>query len=230
MEFRGQVLNRAEFIIQDLTPFCDPFLRGVTYPCLQEHFYILYNEGESDFLKRENMSKGWKIYWVIVAVTITNYLTMVLWSLPLVSEMARGGVPFDMRPGGYSLEDARVFLAVINNEGRDFYLNTQQLLDFFYPTLFAITVAIPLVHLVPRYWGWTLALLAIAAGVFDYLENSAVGIMLRVEPDLVTEAMVSSANNWTLAKSISTTIASIALLVVLCIKAIAWLQSFRVRS
>ena len=48
------------------------------------------------------MSKGWKIYWVVVAAMVTNYLTMVLWSLPLVSEMAGGGVPFDMRPGGYS--------------------------------------------------------------------------------------------------------------------------------
>jgi len=48
--------------------------------------------------------------------------------------------------------------------------------------------------------------------------------MLRVEPDALTEAMVVSANNWTLAKSISTTIASVALLVVLCVKGIAWLK------
>ncbi len=171
------------------------------------------------------MNKSWKIYWVVVAVTVTNYLTMVLWSLPLVSEMADGGVPFDMRPGGYSFEEAQVFLTSMNNEGRDFYLNTQQLLDFFYPTLFAISVAIPLAHLLPRYWGWPLALLAIVAGCFDHLENSAVAIMLRIEPNLVTEAMVSSANSWTLAKSISTSIASIALVIVLCIKGIVWLKT-----
>ncbi|PCI40143.1 MAG: hypothetical protein COB46_07345 [Rhodospirillaceae bacterium] len=100
------------------------------------------------------MSKGWKIYWVVVFVTVTNYLTMVLWSLPLVSDMAGGGVPFDMRPSGYSFEEAQVFLMAMSNKGRDFYLNTQHLLDFFYPTLFAITVAIALIHLVPRYWGW----------------------------------------------------------------------------
>ena len=176
------------------------------------------------------MSKGWKIYWVVVAVTVTNYLTMVLWSLPLVSEMADGGVPFDMRPGGYSFEEAQMFLTATNNEGRDFYLNIQQLLDFFYPTLFAISVAIPLAHLVPRYWGWSLALLAIAAGVFDHLENSAVSIMLRAEPDLVTEAMVSSANNWTLAKSVSTSIVSIALLIVLCRKGITWLKSRKIEA
>ena len=48
---------------------------------------------------------------------------------------------------------------------------------------------------------------------------------LRVQPDALTEAMVSTASNWTLAKSISTTIASVALLVVLCVKGIAWLKT-----
>lgn len=176
------------------------------------------------------MSKGWKVYWAVVAVTVANYLTMVLWSLPLVSEMAGGGVPFDMRPGGYSFEEARVFLSAMSSEGREFYLNTQQLLDFFYPTLFAITVSIALVHLMPRYWGSILALVAIAAGGFDHLENGAVAIMLDVTPDLVTEAMVSTASNWTLAKSISTTFVSIALLVVLCIKGIAWFKSRKAKD
>jgi hypothetical protein len=171
------------------------------------------------------MSKGWKIYWVLVAATITNYLTMVLWSLPMVSEMAGGSVPFDMRPGGYTFHEAREFLTVITAAGRDFYLNTQQLLDLFYPTLFAITVAISLVHLVPRHWGWTLAALAISAGVLDHLENSAVAVMLRVEPDALTEVMVSTASNWSLAKSISTTMALVALLVVLFLKGIAWLKN-----
>ena len=176
------------------------------------------------------MSKGWKIYWIMVAATVTNYLMMILWSLPLVSEMAGGGVPFDMRVGGYTFDDARVFLTVITDAGRDFYLNTQQLLDLFYPTLFAITVATPLVHLMPRYWGWTLAMPAIAAGVSDHLENSAVAVMLRVEPDALTEAMVSTASNWSLVKSILTTIALVALLVILCIKGIAWLKTRQARA
>ena len=176
------------------------------------------------------MSKGWKIYWVVVAATVTNYLIMVLWSLPLVSEMAGGGVPFDMRLGGYTFDEARVFLTAITDAGRDFYLNTQQLLDLFYPTLFAITVAVPLAHLVPRYWGWTLAALAITAGVMDHLENSAVAVMLRVEPDALTEVMVSTASNWTLAKSIATTIALVALLVVLCLKCIAWLKARQLQA
>ena len=171
------------------------------------------------------MTTGWKIYWAVVAATVANYLIMVLWSLPLVAEMAGGRVPFDMRPGGYSFDDALAFLNAINDSGRDFYLNTQQFLDFFYPTLFATTVAIPMVHLMPRYLGWPMAALAIGAGTFDYLENSAVAAMLRVEPDEVTEAMVSTASTLTLTKSISTTIASVALLAVLCIKWGKWLKN-----
>jgi len=171
------------------------------------------------------VSTGWKIYWVVVATTVTNYLTMVLWSLPHVSELADGSMPFDMRPFGYSFDDALVFLSAIDDQGRDFYLDTQQLLDSMYPALFAITVAIPLVRLVPRYWGWMLAVVAIAAGIFDYLENRAVAVLLTTEPDLVTETMVYTANNWTLAKSISTTIASVALLVALLVKGIKWVKN-----
>lgn len=176
------------------------------------------------------MSKGWKIYWIIVAATVTNYLIMVLWSLPLVSKMAGCYEPFDMRLSGYSFDEARLFLTSITDAGRDFYLNTQQLLDLFYPTLFAITLSIPMVHLVPRYWGWALAVPAIAGGAFDHLENRAVAVMLRVEPDALTEAMVSTASNWTLAKSISITIALVALLVVLCIHGIAWLNTRKTQA
>lgn len=171
------------------------------------------------------ISTGWKMYWVLVAATVTNYLIMVLWSLPRVSEMAGGGVPFDMRPGGYTFDEARAFLSGMTDAGRDFYLNTQQRLDVIYPTLLAITVAIPLAYWAPRYWGRTLATLAIAAGVFDHLENSAVAVLLRAEPDSLNEVMVSTASNWSLAKSISTTMALVALLLVLCTKGMAWLKT-----
>jgi len=171
------------------------------------------------------MTIGWKIYWAIVATTVATYLTMVLWSLPLIAEMADGRAPFDMRPGGYSFDEAMAFLNAIDDVGRDFYLDTQQFLDSFYPALFVISVAIPLAHLMPRYLGWPLAMLAIGAGTFDYLENGAVAIMLSTEPDELTETMVSTASTWTLAKSILTTVVSLALVALLCVKAGGWLKS-----
>ncbi len=48
------------------------------------------------------MSTGWKIYWIIIAATVTNYLIMILWSLPQVSEMAGGNVPNAMPEGEHS--------------------------------------------------------------------------------------------------------------------------------
>jgi len=170
------------------------------------------------------MTIGWKVYWIVVAATVTNYLIMILWSLPLVSEMAGGNVPFDMRPGGYSFDEALIFLKTINDSGRNFYLNTQHVLDFFYPSLLAVSLAIPLIHLLPRYLGWPLAALAIGAAASDYLENIYVAGMLKLEPAVVTEAMVSVASNWTLTKSISTTIASVALLIALAFKGVKWFK------
>lgn len=175
-------------------------------------------------------SRGWKVYWVFLAATVTNYLIMVLWSLPLVSKMAGGDVPFDMRPAGYSFEEAQVFLTLISDAGRVFYLDTQHYLDFFYPTLFAITAAIALNHSLPTYWGRSLAVLGIAAGVFDHLENNAVAVMLREGPDTITEAMVSTASNWSLAKSTSTTIVLVALMAALCIKGIARLKTRKAQA
>ena len=170
------------------------------------------------------MSSGWKIYWAIVAITISNYLVMVLWSLPKISLMAGGAVPFDMRPGGYSFEEAVAFVSALSPSGRDFYLNTQHLLDSFYPALLSITLAIGLITLVPRYWGWTMAVIAVMAGIFDYLENASVAQILSLAPDYITPSMVSTASNWTVAKSVSTTVASIVLLISLAVKLTAWLQ------
>ena len=149
---------------------------------------------------------------------------MVAWSLPLISEMSDGKAPFDLRPGGYSFDEAQAFLANITDAGRDFYLNTQQLLDFFYPTLFSITVAIALVRLVRGYLGWVLASFAIAGVVLDHLENNAVAAMLQIEAEQLTEPMVSIASTWTLVKSLTVTISLLALLAALCIKGISWIK------
>lgn len=176
------------------------------------------------------MSTGWKVYWIIIAATVINYLIMILWSLPQVSEMAGGNVPFDMRPGGYSFDEAIIFLESISDSGRNFYLNTQHVLDFFYPGLLAASLAIPLIHLMPRYLGWPLAVVAIVAAASDYLENSSVATMLKLEPAVVTESMVSMASNWTLAKSVSTSIASVALLIALGFNGVKWFKARYNRS
>jgi hypothetical protein len=58
-----------------------------------------------------------RIFWLVVAATLGVYLVMVLWSIPRISAEA-GGLPvFDLRPGGYTFEEARAFLAALSPEG-----------------------------------------------------------------------------------------------------------------
>ena len=65
----------------------------------------------------------------LFAATIGLYLVMLLWSLPKIAAEAGGLTPFDMRPGGYSLAEARAFLAALSPEGTAFYLGVQHRLD-----------------------------------------------------------------------------------------------------
>ena len=171
------------------------------------------------------MSNGWKVYWAIVAVTITNYLLMILWSLPKISQMAGGRVPFDMRPGGYSFEEAMAFVTAIDASGREFYLNTQHVLDSIYPALLSVTLAVGMVNLLPRCWGWVMAALSVAAGVFDLFENAIVARILNLTPEYITPELISTASSWTLAKSVSTTIASVVLIAALAVKMVQRLQN-----
>ncbi len=173
------------------------------------------------------MTVKWKIYWAIVSLAVINYLIMVLWSLPMIAQMTEGQIPFDMRPMGYSFQDAHSFVLTISDQGRDFYLRTQQLLDTFYAALLAASLAIPLIHLMPAFWGWPFGALAIFAAIFDYLENYAVANMLQVGPSGLTETMVSTASQYTVAKSLSTSFAVLILCAVLVQKAIKW---FKVRG
>ena len=57
------------------------------------------------------------VYWIVFAVTLAVYGTMLAWSLPTVAASAEGLMPFDMRPGGYSFAEAEAFLAALSAEG-----------------------------------------------------------------------------------------------------------------
>ena len=90
-------------------------------------------------------------FWALFAVTNIVYLVMVVWSLPKVSEAAGGLVPFDMRPTGYSFEEAKAFLAALGPEGTAFYLHVQQRLDLLYPALLAATLFFAIRALTPSW-------------------------------------------------------------------------------
>ncbi|MCP4237894.1 MAG: hypothetical protein GY770_30740 [Aestuariibacter sp.] len=127
-------------------------------------------------------------------------------------------IPFDLRPRGYSFEEAVEFLARLSTDGNLFYLEVQQYLDFAYPTLLAATLGFAIYLLAPRRWGslrLVLSFVAIPGAIFDYLENQAVAQMLRLNIEDVTSQLVETASRWTVLKSMSTTLAAVVLLIIL---------------
>lgn len=151
------------------------------------------------------MRRATRPFWLLFALTLAIYLVMVGWSLPKIAADAGGLVAFDLRPAGYSHEEARAFLTMLSAEGTDFYLDVQHRLDLAYPALLAATLFFAVLLLTPARWGWLrwlLALVAVPAAVFDYLENGAVASMLEAGAGGLTAEMVEAASFYTRLKSL----------------------------
>lgn len=158
------------------------------------------------------------IYALLVAITFGIFMVMVLWTLPEISASANGLKPFDLRPSGYSFEEAIAFLQAISDEGRDIYLGIQHTLDIFYPVLLAMVLVIFFTQMTSFIWAGILSLIAIAGAVFDFLENMGVKSLFelhKVSPEAITPKMVETLSNWTFLKSATTSLAFVALLVLL---------------
>jgi hypothetical protein len=168
------------------------------------------------------------LFWGVVGLTVAVYSTMLGWSLPTISRAAGGQLPFDMRPGGYSLADVRGFLASLTPAGADFYRTVQHTLDIFYPPMLALAVAISIGALLPvrfKWWKWIVATPAMLTFPLDYLENAFVERMLALGRSGVTEELVGWASQVTVLKSQATTVAMSILLVLLVARGIGLSQA-----
>jgi hypothetical protein len=155
-------------------------------------------------------------FWFLAGATIVVYLFMVLLTLPYIQGQAGGLAPFDMRPLGYSFDEAKAFLTALSPEGKAYYLGVQHWLDIFFPGLIAATLYCALVVLLRPYMGGNgrfVAALAAFVAIFDWLENYAVAGMLNAGPDGITPDMVAAASRWTLLKSGVSTVVYTATLV-----------------
>ncbi len=76
---------------------------------------------------------------VLFVLTMTVYLTMLLYSIPSVTAFAPELPLFDLSPAGYSFNYANELLNTLGEGGRNLYLSTQLPLDFIYPGLFSVT-------------------------------------------------------------------------------------------
>ncbi|WP_127114848.1 hypothetical protein [Shimia sediminis] len=153
-----------------------------------------------------------RAFWLSFSAAMAIYLTMVFWSVPFIVGQAGGQAPFDMRPMGYSLEDAKGFLGALTQDGRLFYLDVQQKLDIAYPALLGMSLILGLQLALRRPWGTVFGLVALMATAADYFENHIVAGMLQTTPDMLDPATVQVASFLTMSKSVGHMTCFVALL------------------
>ncbi|NRB16020.1 MAG: hypothetical protein HRU33_00215 [Rhodobacteraceae bacterium] len=151
-----------------------------------------------------------QIYWGVFAAALGVYVTMIVWTLPGISQSAGGLLPFDLRPMGYSADEARAFLAALGTEGHALYTGPQRLLDMAYPALLGFVLIGALRHFYAK--GWLLSLLvfvALAGMGADYLENMRVALLLAGD---TSDLAIAAASRSTVMKSVLTSVATLAVL------------------
>lgn len=158
-----------------------------------------------------------KVILVLFALTMAVYLTMLSYSIPIVTAFAPELPIFDLSPLGYSFNYANELLDKLGAEGRDLYLSTQLPLDFIYPGLFSITYSLLLIWLFGKTLNgnskiFYLALVPFLAGIFDYVENVFIIKMINSFPDLQVNT-VKIASTFSVLKSSFTTVFFILLIV-----------------
>ena len=142
-----------------------------------------------------------RAFWISFIFATGVYLSMVFWSLPFIAGQAGGLAPFDMRPTGYSVTEARAFTQALTEEGRAFYLDVQHKLDFAYPALLAMVLIFGFQLLYRHPWSAVLGILALVAAASDYLENYLVAGILQLPAAEVDPTLVTVASFWTISKS-----------------------------
>lgn len=169
-------------------------------------------------------------FWMAAALSV--YASMMLITLARLLEMS-GGIPvFDMMPAGYDNEYASSLLTALGSDGRNYYLWRQIPMDLIYPALFGISFFLLATWLVGKLPAFQRilrlsAMVALAAGAFDYIENIFIILMIRNYPDL-PDLLVNAASIATLSKSGLTMIYFTVLIVVLLVRVIQF--TFRLRS
>lgn len=151
-----------------------------------------------------HISFGWLVA-AALAANLALFALMIFGTLAHLSGLADGAEPFDLRPLGYTVGDARSLLALLGEEGRAYYASAQLALDSIYPATYALSRALLLLWLtvpgrssvtMPRGWRYAMLVLPACAAGFDYFENARIAAMLlhgaNVDPTLVASASLAT--------------------------------------
>ncbi len=147
--------------------------------------------------------------------TLGVYALMLLFSIPEVLEYSNGLKILDLMPTGYSSEYAQKLFKTLGKTGREIYLFRQIPLDMIYPALFAKSFSLLLAFIFKKAFSaknkiQKLYVLPVFAGLFDYLENIGIIVMLSIYPDF-QPWIANTTNVFSVLKSLSTTIVFLAL-------------------
>lgn len=132
--------------------------------------------------------KGWVgamkfMYWALPLATLAAAGVLCL-LFPLIIAQAGGALPFDLRPMGYGLIEARIYLSHLSPTGLALYSGAFRLADTAFVILFTLTLCLPLQG---RGQIWFLP--ALAYGLCDLAENLAVARLLLVGPEVEAQAV-----------------------------------------
>jgi hypothetical protein len=167
----------------------------------------------------------------LLTVSMVLWAAMVFGTLAHLSAAAEGAQPFDLRPGGYSVGEARALLKMLGDAGRAYYADVQLALDSIYPATYAVSRALAIwwltmpgrlraAPLAPAI-RWVLLLPPVAAAGFDYWENALIGKMLAAGP-AVSDAVVQVASMSTQLKSVAVALSELTMLIFAALVFVRW--------
>lgn len=158
---------------------------------------------------------------IIFLLTGIVYTIMLTITIPKVMDYTGGMKVLDMMPTGYTVAYVFDLFEALGNEGRHAYLYNQLPLDLVFPLLsgisFCLIFAWFLNKLSKLYSRWFyLSYIPIFAGLFDYLENFGIIILLNTYPDIAV-GLIKTTNVFSVLKSALTTMQFVILIILLTI-------------
>jgi hypothetical protein len=178
---------------------------------------------------------------VAVALIVSFILwgVMVFGTLAYLRRVAGGLEPFDLRPFGYTPEEARALLHALSDIGRAYYADVQLQLDTAYPALYALSRALLLFWVTapgrtaerPLPLPARLALLALplATAWFDFFENEGIAAMLAAGPQ-ASDELIERTSFWTRAKSLVGLATELLCVILAAIAFVRWRHRRRAQS
>jgi hypothetical protein len=178
---------------------------------------------------------------VAVALIVSFILwgVMVFGTLAYLRRLAGGLEPFDLRPFGYTPEEARALLHALSAIGRAYYADVQLQLDTAYPALYALSRALLLFWVTapgrtaerPLPLPARLALLALplVTAWFDFFENEGIAAMLAAGPQ-ASDELIERTSFWTRAKSLAGLATELLCVILAAIAFVRWRHRRRAQS